>query len=357
MNYKKLVRVGIILTSFIIVLLLPISNFYIKNGLVYITLNLLLLNIVPLCRTLKSKSISKYFIGILVGAILISLTILLLASMDKIRLIANENVNYLVIILVSLFWVIQSFFEEYLLRGIALEYSSKLIGIDLSILLTSFIFSLFHITNPSISILSLINIFLFGLLCGYLIKIYKNIYLVSGIHFIWNYLQGNLFGIEVSGNKISESIFSCLLKEGQELYHGGSFGVEGGIISSIVLFIATLVFILISLKNNTKETIYYLYNSIDNKFLLSSQKINKILINEENYLVSDLLALTLIENYSFILLEDLADDNITIDLNEVKLFIYNKIDLIEQWKNSDKSIKFINGNYLIRSSLNYEFDK
>ena len=61
------------------------------------------------------------------------------------------------------------------------------------------------------------------------------------MHTVWNFVQGNVFGMEVSGLEISCSLFSSTSDPSRSLWNGGSFGAEGGLSVTIVLTIAILV--------------------------------------------------------------------------------------------------------------------
>ena len=361
---KRLVRSIGFLTSFIIVLLIPISNFYIKYGLVYLSLCFFLFNAIPLCKNLTrikvKKAIKHYLLGITIGFSLIVLIILSLVIFKEIKIIKNKNFNLLLIAAISIFWIIQSFFEEYLIRGILFEYCTRLLGSNIAVIFTSFVFALMHIGNLNITFLSFLNIFTFALFCGILVKEYKSIFLVSGVHFIWNYLQGNIFGIEVSGNVIQESIFNCFHLNNSPLLHGGVFGLEGGLMTFIYLFISLVIVILISIRKNNKiMNTYYLYKSIDNKFLLANEKIDFIIIDQDKYLIKDLLASELVNRDSFKDLESILNNlnSICINLSEIELSIFDKDELIDYLLKYELKYKFVKGNFIIRDILNYEVNK
>ena len=68
-----------------------------------------------------------------------------------------------------------------------------------------------------------------------------NIWLVSALHTSWNFVQGNVFGVLVSGGTPSVSILSTAPTDLKDLINGGPFGLEGGIAVTIVVTIAILV--------------------------------------------------------------------------------------------------------------------
>lgn len=54
-----------------------------------------------------------------------------------------------------------------------------------------------------------------------------------GIHWIWNYMQGNIYGFAVSGNNIGDSILTSVI-EGNNYITGGEFGAEGSVIAATI---------------------------------------------------------------------------------------------------------------------------
>ncbi len=367
MKRKLIVRIFLILTSFIIMLIIPNSNFYIKNVSIYLFLFILLISVLRPSKYLKIKKIRKnlynYFLGILIGTLLSMCIIIILLLMNKIELVKNKF-SITVIIFIGIFWVIQSFFEEYLIRGILYEYIGNLLGYDLTIIITSLFFAIFHINNSNISLLSLINIFLFGILCGILLKIYKNIFLVSGLHFIWNFLQGNFWGIKVSGITANDSFFTTILIPNQELYHGGNFGIEGGIITFLIIIFFIIFLIILSFnkyQNSIKKVniIYHLYKSIDGFYLISKECIEKIKLNDETYTVAELNMSDCLKNTSLKLLVDLINeknDNIIFDLQKIEITYFDKLALIAILNKKEGKYRFLNSKYLVLKSLEFSLD-
>ena len=60
---------------------------------------------------------------------------------------------------------------------------------------------------------------------------------VAGIHGAWNFAQGNLFGILVSGQQSGTSLMTFLPQGNQDWLSGGSFGIEGSIMTSLELLL------------------------------------------------------------------------------------------------------------------------
>ena len=104
-----------------------------------------------------------------------------------------------------------------------------------AVTMSSAIFALLHIFNPGITFLSLINLFLAGVSFGLYVICFDNIWGACAYHTMWNFVQGNFYGIQVSGMTMSDSVLVTTNTEGMELLNGGSFGAEGGLITTLVL--------------------------------------------------------------------------------------------------------------------------
>ena len=60
-------------------------------------------------------------------------------------------------------------------------------------------------------------------------------------HSLWNWSQYNVYGFAVSGMTIYSTPLFKPVTNGAEILHGGSFGIEGSIITTIMLSIASIV--------------------------------------------------------------------------------------------------------------------
>jgi len=68
-----------------------------------------------------------------------------------------------------------------------------------------------------------------GLLLGAAYKYSGTLWLPIGIHWAWNFTQGNIFGFEVSGNDAGASFLKSTVS-GPDWLTGGAFGAEASVI-------------------------------------------------------------------------------------------------------------------------------
>lgn len=137
-------------------------------------------------------------------------------------------------------FAIAAAFEEALFRGYILQTFARSGLILFGVILTSFMFATVHNANPNASVLSWINTFLAGIWFATSYIRTRDLWFVTGMHITWNWTQGAVFGVEVSGLK--ELIAAPMLSEsdlGPVWLTGGSYGVEGGIVTTIALIVST----------------------------------------------------------------------------------------------------------------------
>lgn len=190
----------------------------------------------------KEKAWLELLKGGLIGFLLIGAVVGLQVLTGSIHLsyfdFSFENILNLILILP--FWFIQSGTEELLTRGWLFPVVSKHTRIWIGTAVSSLLFAILHLQNPSINWISLLNIALFGLLaCLYVLKT-DNIWGISAIHAAWNCFQGSFFGLSVSG--LSTAYAPMRFENGKvpEFMSGGGFGPEGSLFSSLVMSVYIL---------------------------------------------------------------------------------------------------------------------
>lgn len=138
-------------------------------------------------------------------------------------------------------YMIQGLAEEVICRGYLLVSLSRRNSVWYSVILSSGVFMAMHMSNEHVMVLAYINLFLCGLLFGLLFVESGSIWMVAALHSGWNFLQGNIFGISVSGTAKASSVFDSSFSDGWSFMNGGDFGLEGGLAVSIVLAVGIYV--------------------------------------------------------------------------------------------------------------------
>lgn len=191
-----------------------------------------------------NKKILNYGKGILLGFGLLSLIVLILNLSGFAEITPNlSDFNLKLFLIFVLAWLIQGFEEEFLLRSILMNQLAAGGKIEVAIIANSLIFSIFHLGNTGFSVLALVNVFLMGLVFSLIFYLKDSIYLVGAAHSFWNMTMANIYGITVSGNSSTGvNLFNTKLT-GPTIISGGSFGIEGSIVTSLVLLVVLIILI------------------------------------------------------------------------------------------------------------------
>ena len=197
----------------------------------------------------KREMLSEYFIGLFIGAIMILLPALACHISGSIVFTPAKDTLIPAVIAFFIAFVLQGLGEEALFRGYLITSIARKHNIWFAIIVSSVIFSIFHMPNDSFSLIAFINIFLFGVFASVVMLKRGSIWMSAAIHTAWNFIQGNVLGINVSGNPKFDTVIDSKLGKFGAILSGGEFGLEGGLGVTTVLLIA----ILLALLSRTKE--------------------------------------------------------------------------------------------------------
>ena len=118
--------------------------------------------------------------------------------------------------------------EELLSRGYHLQTIASGTNLFWGVLISSSIFGLLHLGNPNATWVSAAGIFFAGLFLAYGYARTKQLWLSIGLHIGWNFFEGVIFGFPVSGLDIYP--LTHIQVFGPEIWTGGAFGPEAGLI-------------------------------------------------------------------------------------------------------------------------------
>ena len=173
-------------------------------------------------------------LGLGLGAGLIAIGFLILFILGYLS-VDGFSFPIMSIILYLILFIVVSLHEEIMMRGYVLNNLMQSMNRYIALSISSVIFMSIHLLNPNISFLSVVNLFLAGIVLGIYYIHKPNLWLPIGMHLTWNFFQGPIFGFEVSGIETKSLIAQSV--KGNEIITGGAFGFEGSILATILIII------------------------------------------------------------------------------------------------------------------------
>jgi len=143
------------------------------------------------------------------------------------------------------FFFCAGLFEEVMLRGYCLQTLAERGRILMAVVASSVLFSVMHLaqTAPSsapVAVIGLVNIFLVGAVFCFQFLWSKTLWLPTGFHVFWNFIMNSILSVPVSGVRL-RTLFDVRTGGTHKLLTGGTFGLEGSILITVMLIIVLAV--------------------------------------------------------------------------------------------------------------------
>ncbi len=199
-------------------------------------------------------------LGLLVGTLSIVLAALIPLSSGAISFQSNLNAGsspiFLTLSVTLLIFIAGAISEETLFRGYLLQTMSRAKLFSVGLFLTSILFASAHNANPGANFFSWLNTFLAGIWFCIAYRKTRDLWFPIGIHLAWNWVQGSVLGINVSG--LGDLATAPLIRYqdfGPVWLTGGNYGLEGGISCTIALIVSGLLIWFLPLPKPSQEMI------------------------------------------------------------------------------------------------------
>eukprot|EP01036_Dinobryon_divergens_P049528 gene49528-66350_t len=140
------------------------------------------------------------------------------------------------------------FFEELLFRGALFRIVEEWLGSWISLIVSSFLFGLLHLTNPAATLTGAVFLSIeAGLLLAAAYMVTRRLWLSIGFHMGWNYTQSAVFSGTVSGNDSEPGLIRSTI-EGPILLTGGDFGLEASLIAFMACTFTGVVLLIMAIR-------------------------------------------------------------------------------------------------------------
>lgn len=183
--------------------------------------------------------------GFVFGFLVLSLVILILFLLGYYTVDSISDFSYL--LAPFSFLVIAALIEEVFFRLIIYRIIEKWLGTYLALLIISIIFTVPHLFNDNVTLLSVLLLLTFGFAHSIMYTYTKRLWLPFAFHLGWNFAQP-FYGSNLSGTEEGHIINSTF--DGPILLIGSDFGIEDSILSIILLFIVCILFLKLSMRKN-----------------------------------------------------------------------------------------------------------
>lgn len=177
--------------------------------------------------------------GLLLGAGLVTLTFAVLAALGAYRFDGVNAVGIMILAPLAEL-VLVGMAEEMMFRGVIFGVTERSLGSKAAIVISALLFSLAHLPNEGVSVLSIAVIAAYGVLQAALYMRTRRLWICIGTHVAWNYCVSQVFSSTVSGHAASGGLLRGELA-GNAMLTGGAFGIEGSLVA-LVLIAATAAF-------------------------------------------------------------------------------------------------------------------
>jgi len=204
----------------------------------------------------KSGNLKEYLIGAIIGILMITAS-LAIAMLTGSMTVAPHGLAKPAVVMLILWlagYVLQGMSEETMVRGYLMVSMSRKAPLWICIVLSSLVFAMLHLSNPGINALAFFNLFLSGVVFAVYTVKRGNLWGACAMHTFWNFYQGCIYGVSVSGTgTVDSALFSSVSTENMQLWNGGAFGLEGGLAVTIVEVITLLVFLFLVPKAKKEQ--------------------------------------------------------------------------------------------------------
>ncbi|WP_405352431.1 CPBP family intramembrane glutamic endopeptidase [Ruminococcus sp.] len=210
----------------------------------------------PLSEMGLTKRFGNYFIGIIVGVILLAVSVFAIVLTGNIEYHGFfENADILMIILLIGGFIVQGATEEILCRGIVLHTLKEKTPVWIAIAVSTVLFIIPHWSSlfeggTIYGVIGVANLVLISIIFSLLTIRFKSIWAACGLHSFWNAILYCILGLNLSGKDETVTAIFNMQSVGNNICNGGAYGIEASLITTVVLALAAALIWYLNRKKN-----------------------------------------------------------------------------------------------------------
>ncbi|GGM50065.1 CAAX amino protease [Longimycelium tulufanense] len=183
-------------------------------------------------------------LGVAVAVVLMSVPVLLNVLLGQAHFDSSDGglfhaAQLGAVVLALVGFTIQASTEEVFTRGYLLQATFRKWGLVAAVIVQMLVFTVLHALNGGLALFPLLNLILVGLLLALWALAEGSLWGVCAFHAVWNWMQGNVYGVPVSNLKLEASLLSFRTNEDSAaVLTGGGFGIEGSAFTTVLLLVS-----------------------------------------------------------------------------------------------------------------------
>lgn len=185
----------------------------------------------------RGKGVRQAARGFGIGVAMIAVCVLVPVATGQARLewALPDLAGWWFVALMLFGFLLQGSTEEILTRGYLTQAVARRWGLLVAVIVQAVFFTLLHGMNPGMGVVPIVNLLAFALFASLFSLAEGSLWGICAMHGAWNWAQGNLFGVAVSGTEVQDSVLGYAAEPGSnDLLTGGAFGVEGSLVTTLV---------------------------------------------------------------------------------------------------------------------------
>lgn len=200
----------------------------------------------PLLKFIGTGTKGNDWIHLLIGLLIgfgLNVLCILAAWLHKDIVLVYDSFRPVSFVIVFIAVFVQSSAEELLCRGFLYQRLRKSYEHPaVAIVGNAALFAALHLLNEGVTVLSIINILVVGILFSLMVYYMDSIWCAMAMHAAWNFTQNIVFGLPNSGMTVPFSVFKLEASTARDSFaYNVGFGIEGTVFADIVLIISCIV--------------------------------------------------------------------------------------------------------------------
>lgn len=185
----------------------------------------------PVVELTTAGAATELGAGIGTGLLLFSAVVAVIALLDGYGVVGTHGWGVLVPVLGIA--IASGFSEEIIFRGWFFRLVEQWLGTWIALILSAALFGALHLGNQNATLLAGVAISLeAGIMLAAIYLITRRLWAAIGVHAAWNFAQGGIYGIPVSGGAMDGVLVPRI--SGPDLLTGGAFGAEASLPAIVV---------------------------------------------------------------------------------------------------------------------------